>query len=65
MTEERKGGVAKAEWLERYGSIFQGLGWTPFQAEREALAAWDESEGDMGPNEAANTTISYMREDGA
>lgn len=58
-----KGGVAQAEWVDRFGAIFQRLGWTPYQAECEAVAAWEDADEDVGPNEAANTAISYMRED--
>jgi len=65
MSDEHKGGVTKPEWLDRYGGIFQGLGWSPYEAECAALTAWDGAEDDMGPNEAANTEIAYMREDGA
>lgn len=64
MTEdERKGGLNQGDWMARYGGIFQGLGWTPYQAECEARAAWEESEEDMGPEEAASTCLTYMRED--
>ena len=58
-----KGGYNQHDWMTRYATVFEAIGYTPWQAEREAFNAWEASPDDADPLETAEADISYMAED--
>lgn len=61
---EIKGTFNQEDWQQRYARHFEGIGWTPYEAECAAFNAWEASSEDADPDETACADLSYMAEDG-
>ncbi len=53
------------EWMRAYSRVLEPLGWTTYEIERWALAAWEAGDADRDPVEAAEADLSYIVDDAA
>lgn len=54
MSDDQKCGYTRDDWIARCSDILKRFGYQPHPAECAAVAAWDEADQWMTPDEAAH-----------